>query len=265
MIVAFSAGVDSTLLAKVAFDVHGADAIAVTAVSESFPSRELREAKALAKEIGIRHEIIRAYELEDENYAQNAPNRCYFCKSELFTQLEEVTRRTGIRVVVYGANRDDLGDYRPGMNAAKEWGVYAPLVDAQMSKDDIREVSRFLGLRTWDKPAFACLSSRFPHGTRITAEKLAQVDAAEDFLYLLGFRQFRVRHHEDAGQGWAIARIEVPPDEMRRFFEGTVREQVVEKFEALGYRFVSLDLRGFRSGSLNPGLLTINPVSTIPM
>ncbi|MDA1192233.1 MAG: ATP-dependent sacrificial sulfur transferase LarE [Candidatus Poribacteria bacterium] len=264
MLVAYSGGVDSTLLAKVAYDTLGDDALAVTAVSESYPARELREARVLAREIGIRMEEVRAYELENAEYAENAPNRCYFCKSELFTQLEDVTKRTGIKTVVYGANLDDTGDYRPGMQAAGEWGVYAPLLDAQMSKEDIRYLSKELGLSTWDKPAFACLSSRFPHGTRITAEKLSQVDAAEDYLYLMGFRQFRVRHHEDAGQGFAVARIEVPPAEMQKFFEDGTREQVVAKLESLGYRFVSLDLKGFRSGSLNPNLIQLNPISNLP-
>ncbi|MAF10518.1 TIGR00268 family protein [Candidatus Poribacteria bacterium] len=261
MLVAFSGGVDSVLLAKVAYDVVGDSALAVTAVSESYPGRELRDAKELSAEIGIPLRIVRAHELEDENYARNAPNRCYFCKTELFTQLRAVSEDTGIRKVVYGANLDDTGDYRPGMQAADEWGVYAPLLDAKLTKEDIRVLSRELGLRTWDKPAFACLSSRFPHGTRITPDKLAQVDAAEDLLYDLGFRQFRVRHHEDAAQNWSVARIEVPAEEMHRFFEGDTRDRVVEEFRGLGYGFVSLDLRGYKPGSLNPDLLTIESLA----
>ncbi|MBT3267103.1 ATP-dependent sacrificial sulfur transferase LarE [Candidatus Poribacteria bacterium] len=261
MLVAFSGGVDSVLLAKVAHDVVGDKALAVTAVSESYPGRELRDAKELAADIGIPLRIVRAHELEDENYAKNAPNRCYFCKTELFTQLRAVSEDTGVRTVVYGANLDDTGDYRPGMQAADEWGVYAPLLDAQLTKEDIRVLSRMLDLRTWDKPAFACLSSRFPHGTRITPEKLSQVDAAEDLLYDLGFRQFRVRHHEDAQQNWSVARIEVPVEEMQRFFEGDTRDRVVDEFRGLGYGFVSLDLRGYKSGSLNPNLLTIESLA----
>ena len=264
MLVAFSGGVDSVLLAKVAYDVVGDRALAVTAVSESYPGRELRDAKELATDIGIPLRIVRAHELDDENYAQNAPNRCYFCKTELFTQLRAVSEDTGVNKVVYGANLDDTGDYRPGMQAADEWGVYAPLLDAQLTKEDIRILSRMLDLRTWDKPAFACLSSRFPHGTRITPEKLSQVDAAENLLYDLGFRQFRVRHHEDPAQTWSVARIEVPEEEMRRFFEGDTRERVVEEFKALGYGFVSLDLRGYKPGSLNPDLLTIENLAPTP-
>ncbi|MEO2005447.1 MAG: ATP-dependent sacrificial sulfur transferase LarE [Candidatus Poribacteria bacterium] len=263
MLVAFSGGVDSVLLAKVAYDVVGDKAVAVTAVSESYPGRELRDAKELAAEIGIPLRIVRAHDLEDENYAKNAPNRCYFCKTELFTQLRAVSEDTGIRTVLYGANLDDTGDYRPGMQAADEWGVYAPLLDAQLTKEDIRLLSRELDLRTWDKPAFACLSSRFPHGTRITAEKLSQVDAAEDLLYDLGFRQFRVRHHEDAQQNWSVARIEVPAEEMQKFFQGDTRDRVVREFQALGYGFVSLDLRGYKPGSLNPNLLTIESLAPL--
>jgi len=254
VIVAFSGGVDSTLLAKLAYDALGECALAVIAVSESLPKRELREAIELADEIGIRLAQVRSEELEDERYASNPVNRCYFCKSELFTQLESVMRETGIRSIVYGANADDTGDYRPGMDAAKEYGVHAPLLDAGMTKDDIRVLSRDLGLRTWDKPAFACLSSRFPHGTPISAQKLTQVDEAEECLFDIGFRQFRVRHHED------IARIEVPVEEMRHFFDDGVRERVVARFRELGYRFVSLDLAGYRSGSLNAELLSLTPM-----
>jgi uncharacterized protein len=252
VLVAYSGGVDSTLLAKVARDVLGDGAIAVTAVSASYPRRELREAVALAEEIGIRLEIVHSEELEDENYARNPTNRCYFCKSELFTQLERISRTLGVGHIAYGANADDAGDYRPGMEAAQERGVHAPLLEAGMTKDDVRRLSRELGLRTWDKPAFACLSSRFPYGTRITPENLAQVDAAEDALYERGFRQFRVRHHGE------IARIEVPPSEMRRFLDDSVRDDVVERLLALGFRYVSLDLRGYRSGSMNEGLLTLS-------
>ncbi|MBM3214131.1 ATP-dependent sacrificial sulfur transferase LarE [Candidatus Poribacteria bacterium] len=254
VIVAFSGGVDSTLLAKLAYDALGECALAVIAVSESLPKRELREAIELADGIGIRLAQVRSEELEDERYASNPVNRCYFCKSELFTQLESVMRETGIRSIVYGANADDTGDYRPGMDAAKEYGVHAPLLDAGMTKDDIRVLSRDLGLRTWDKPAFACLSSRFPHGTPISAQKLTQVDEAEECLFDLGFRQFRVRHHED------IARIEVPVEEMPHFLDDGVRERVVARFRELGYRFVSLDLAGYRSGSLNAELLSLTPM-----
>ncbi|GIX06785.1 MAG: adenine nucleotide alpha hydrolase [Candidatus Poribacteria bacterium] len=263
MLIAFSGGVDSTLLAKVAHDVLGEDAMAVIADSESLPRRELREAIRLAEEIGVRYRVVRARELEREEYAQNAPNRCYFCKTELFEQMGEVARQTGIRTIVYGANRDDLGDYRPGMLAAKEFGVYAPLLEVELGKEEIRALSKALGLPTWDKPAFACLSSRFPHGTRITREKLAQVDAAEELLYELGFRQFRVRHHEDAGLGWPIARIEVPREELSRLLDEEVRRRVVETFRELGYRYVTLDLEGFRSGSLTTPLLNLTRIERV--
>lgn len=253
VMVAFSGGVDSTLLAKLAFDVLGKNAVAVTAVSESLAKRELRQAQELAQLIGIEHRLVRSTELEDENYASNPRNRCYFCKSELFTRLGALARQMGIPSIVYGANQDDLGDYRPGMEAAREYGVSAPLLEAGMTKEDIRVLSRELGLPTWNKPAFACLSSRFPSGTRITAEKLAQVDAAEDVLYELGFRQFRVRYHEE------IARIEIPPEDFPRLLDPLVRERVETQLKKLGFRFVTLDLGGFRSGGLNAELLPLLP------
>jgi uncharacterized protein len=256
VIVAFSGGVDSALLAKLAFDTLGENALAVTAVSESLARRELREAQELARLIGIQHRLVLSTELRDENYARNPNNRCYFCKSELFTQLGALARQYAICHVVYGANRDDVGDYRPGMEAAREYGVHAPLLDAGMTKDDIRQLSRELGLPTWDKPAFACLSSRFPYGTRITADKLAQVDAAEDCLYELGFRQFRVRYHGE------IARIEIPTEDFPRMLDATVRGQIESRLKSLGFRFVTVDLNGFRSGSLNENLLSLSPMDT---
>lgn len=253
VIVAFSGGVDSTLLAKLAFDVLGKNAVAVTAVSESLAKRELRQAQELAQLIGIEHRLVRSTELEDENYVSNPKNRCYFCKSELFIRLGSLARQMGISHIVYGANQDDLGDYRPGMEAAREYGVSAPLLEAGMTKEDIRVLSRELGLPTWNKPAFACLSSRFPPGTRITAEKLAQVDAAEDVLYELGFRQFRVRYHEE------IARIEIPPEDFPRLLDPLVREHVETQLKKLGFRFVTVDLGGFRSGSLSAEFLSLLP------
>jgi len=256
VIVAFSGGVDSTLLAKLAFDALGKNALAVTAVSESLARRELREAQALAEQIGIEHRLVRSTELANEDYASNPKNRCYFCKSELFTQLGAIAQQLGFSHIVYGANLDDLGDYRPGMEAAQEYGVHAPLLEAGMTKEEIRTLSRELGLPTWNKPAFACLSSRFPQGTRITAEKLAQVDAAEDCLYELGFRQFRVRYHDE------IARIEVPLEDLPRMLDPTVRERIHSRLRALGFRYVTVDLGGFRSGNLSQPLLTLSPLST---
>ena len=258
-LVAYSGGVDSALLAKLAYDALGSQALAVIAVSESLPARELRAARVVAEEIGVPLREARAYELQNEEYAKNAPNRCYFCKDELFTQLEAVSEETGIQNVVYGANLDDTGDYRPGMEAARKWRVHAPLLEAEMTKEDIRALSKALGLSTWDKPALACLSSRFPHGTRITAKKLAQVDAAEDCLHSLGFRQFRVRHHEDPSGGWSMARIEMAPEEMGRVFQNGAHETIASTLREIGYRFVSLDMDGYRTGSLNPQLLNIKP------
>ena len=249
--VAFSGGVDSAYLAKVTYDVLGDRAVAVTAISESYPARELEESKKLAELIGIRQEFIRTEELQITNYAANPSNRCYFCKSELFTKLKPIAEKYQMRVIVYGANADDVGDHRPGMQAAKDMGIQAPLQDAGMSKEDIRELSRRAGLPTWNKPGFACLASRFPYGTEITSEKLEMVDRAEEFLFELGISQFRVRHHEE------IARIEVRPEAMPTILEN--REQIVTHFKEIGYLYVTLDLQGFRSGSMNEALLTIQP------
>lgn len=248
VIVAFSGGVDSTLLAKAAYEALGERALAVTAVSPSYPRRELEEAKALARLIGIPHRLIETEEVQNPDYAANPINRCYFCKSELFSKLEPLARKWGYRHLAYGAITDDLGDHRPGMQAAKEHHVHWPLAAVGLSKEEIRELSRWCGLPTWNKPSFACLASRFPYGTPITPEKLRQVEQAEDCLRELGFRQYRVRHHED------IARIEVPVEEMEKFFRPGVREEVVRRLKALGYRYITLDLQGFRSGSLNEPL-----------
>lgn len=249
VLVAFSGGVDSTFLLKVAYDTLGERAVAVTAASESLPARELEEAKRVAALIGARHLVVETKELENPSYAANRPNRCYFCKEELFTKLKPLLSRHQCRFIVFGANLDDLGDHRPGQQAAKEHGIRAPLVEAGLSKAEIRLLSKGLGLPTWDKPSFACLSSRFPYGTTITREKLKQVERAEDILRELGFRQFRVRHHE------AIARIELDRGEMPRLFleEGLVN-QVVTSLKALGYLYVTVDLEGYRSGSLNAAL-----------
>lgn len=252
LIVAFSGGVDSALLAAVAHQVLGERALAVIARSPSLPRRELRIAQEVANEIGIRLLIVDTYELENPEYAKNAGNRCYFCKDELFTAIERVKASTGIRWVAYGENQDDLGDHRPGRLAAQEHGVRAPLREAGFAKQDVRDLARHLDLPVWDKPAFACLSSRFPVGTPITKELLERVEAAEDVLWSLGFRQFRVRHHGE------IARIEVPKEDLGRLVE--VADQVVAALTRLGYRFVTMDLAGFRSGSLSAGL----PLNVLP-
>ncbi|MBI2461351.1 MAG: ATP-dependent sacrificial sulfur transferase LarE [Candidatus Rokubacteria bacterium] len=248
VVVAFSGGVDSTFLGYAAREALGGRAILATADSESYPSAELEEARRLAARLGMRHLVIRTQELENPEYAKNAPNRCFFCKEELFTKLRPVAEAEGFPHIVYGANRDDLGDHRPGMVAARQMEVKAPLLEAGLTKEEIRELSRAAGLPTWDKPSFACLSSRFPYGDRITLEKLRQVDAAEAFVRSLGFRQFRVRHHGD------LARLEVAREEMDRLWEDGRAEAIAARLRELGFAHVTVDLRGFRSGSLNEAL-----------
>ena len=243
--VAFSGGVDSTLLARAAQDALGARALLVTADSETYPARELEEAKRLAELLGARHVVVRTEELRNPEYAKNPVNRCFFCKEELFVKLGPLAEREGCRALVYGANMDDLGDHRPGMKAAEARGVRAPMIEAELWKAEIRTLSRELGLPTWDKPSFACLSSRFQYGDRITPEKLRQVDAAEEFVRSLGFRQFRVRHHD------RLARLEIAREEMARVWEEGRHAAIVERFRELGYVYVTLDLAGFRSGSAN--------------
>ncbi len=248
VVVAFSGGVDSTLLGRAAKDALGDHAVLATADSETYPESELAEARRLAAAIGLPHVVIQTHELERPEYARNAPNRCFFCKDELFTRLEAVAREHGGMPIVYGAIMDDLGDHRPGMEAAKAKGVRAPLIEAELWKREVREIGHALGLPNWDKPSFACLSSRFQYGDAITPEKLRQVDRAEAFLRELGFRQFRVRHHD------RLARIELPPEEMAGIWEDGRHAVIVRRFRELGYGFVTLDLQGFRSGSANEAL-----------
>jgi len=245
VVVAFSGGVDSTLLARAAKDALGQSAILATADSETYPAAELAEAKRLAGLLGMRHVVVRTHELQNPDYARNPANRCFFCKEELFGTLEPIARREGVRFLIYGANVDDLGDHRPGMQSARQRGVRAPLIEAELTKAEIRDISRDLGLPTWDKPSFACLSSRFQYGDPITSEKLRQVDAAEEFIRSLGFRQFRVRHHG------RLARLEIPLDEIARLWEDGRHESIVQRFRELGYIYVAVDLSGFQSGSAN--------------
>jgi pyridinium-3,5-biscarboxylic acid mononucleotide sulfurtransferase len=245
VVVAFSGGVDSTLLARAAAEALGSRALLVTADSETYPEAELAEARRLGELIGLRHVVVRTEELANAEYARNGANRCFFCKDELFGRLRPIAEREGLRTLVYGANMDDLGDHRPGMKAAAEHGVRAPLIEAALTKAEIRDLSRALGLPTWDKPSFACLSSRFQYGDRITADKLRQVDAAETFVRSLGFRQFRVRHHE------RLARLEVPLEEIPRLWQDGRHEAIVARFRELGYLYVAVDLAGFQSGSAN--------------
>ncbi|HXU87567.1 MAG TPA: ATP-dependent sacrificial sulfur transferase LarE [Methylomirabilota bacterium] len=245
VVVAFSGGVDSTLLARAAKDALGDRAVLVTADSETYPAGELAEAQKLAALIGLRHVVVRTDELANPEYAKNDASRCFFCKEELFTRLAPIAEREGCRALVYGANVDDQGDHRPGMQSARQRGVHAPMIDAALTKAEIRELSRALGLPTWDKPSFACLSSRFQYGDRITADKLRQIDAAEAFLKDLGFRQFRVRHHD------RLARIELAHDELGRLWDDDRHARIVKRLRELGYVYVTVDLAGFQSGSAN--------------
>ena len=245
-VVAFSGGVDSTFLLKVAVDELNERVLAVTATSSTYPSQELAEAQKLAREMGARHRLIVSEELDIEGFADNPPDRCYFCKNELFTKLKKVAEEESIKYVLDGSNFDDLNDYRPGMRVAKELGVRSPLKEAGLTKEDIRELSREIGLPTWDKPSFACLSSRFPYGNRITKEKLAQVDQGETLLRALGFRQFRLRHHGE------IARIEVPPEQFPLLLAKSA--EIVNGLKAGGFTYVTMDLQGYRTGSMNETL-----------
>ncbi len=247
VVVAFSAGVDSTVVAKAARLALGDEAIAVTAVSSSLAEGELEEAKRLAEQIGIAHHIIETSEFENPNYTANPSNRCYFCKTELYSRLEAWLPEQNWGVVVNGANLDDRGDHRPGMKAASEHKIRSPLIEARLSKADVRELARFWDLPVWDKPAMPCLSSRVAYGVAVTPERVARIDRAERFLRdLLKIRELRVRL--EAGE---LARIEVPLAELPQLLEPDIREEITTKFRDLGFHFVTLDLEGFRSGSLN--------------
>lgn len=246
--VAFSGGVDSTFLLKVAAEVLGDRVIAVTARSSTYPEREFKEASDYIKKLGAKHIVITSEELEIEGFSHNPANRCYFCKKELFSKVKEIALQNGIKHVADGSNTDDTGDYRPGMLALEELGISSPLRAAGLTKDEIRRYSREMGLPTWNKQAFACLASRFPYGQEITREKLEMVDRAEQYLLDLGFRQVRVRHHGD------IARIEVAHEERSRFFDEGLSDRIHAKLKELGFRYVALDLRGYRTGSMNEGL-----------
>ncbi|TDT57255.1 ATP-dependent sacrificial sulfur transferase LarE [Fonticella tunisiensis] len=245
VVIGFSGGVDSTFLLKVAKDTLGDKVLAVTASSSTFPEREMREAIKFAKEINANHMVIESEELEIEGFAKNPENRCYYCKNELFSKLTAIARERGYNFVLDGSNGDDTGDYRPGMKAARELGVRSPLIEAGLSKTDIRALSREMGLPTWNKPSFACLSSRVPYGQEITREKLNMIDAAEQFLIDLGFRQLRVRHHGE------IARIEVAPQEREKFFSAEIMDKVADRLKEIGFNYVTLDLKGYRTGSMN--------------
>ncbi len=246
--VAFSSGVDSTFLLKVAHEVLGEKVIAVTAESCSFPKRELEEAKSFCVKEGIRHFICESEELEIEGFSKNPVNRCYLCKRELFEKIREITEENHIENIVEGSNMDDNGDYRPGLQAVAELDIKSPLRYAKMTKEDIRQLSKAMGLATWDKQSFACLSSRFVYGEDITREKLSMVDRAEQLLLDMGFHQIRVRIHDK------IARIEILPEEFEKLIRLEVREKILSEFQSYGFTYVTMDLQGYRTGSMNETL-----------
>jgi len=245
LLVAFSAGVDSTFLLQAAHMALGEKAIALTASSASAPPGEIDAARAFASRLGCRHIVLDSHELNNPSFAQNPVNRCFFCKDELYRICRAEADKLGIETIVDGTNLDDLQDHRPGLKAANEWGVRHPLVEAGMTKEDIRRYSRQLNLPTWDKPSSPCLSSRFPYGTEISLERLKLIGNCELFMKELRFREFRVRYHGD------LARLEVGQNEIDRLLERSTRDAIVKRFKELGFRFVTIDLQGFRSGSLN--------------
>jgi uncharacterized protein len=243
VIVAYSGGIDSTLLLKIAHDTLGDRTIGITTVSASVPKKELDEAKEIASQIGARHVVITTRETEDPRYLENTPNRCYFCRHLIYADIIDYAKRHGFKYIVDGSNADDQNDHRPGRKAAREHGINSPLQDVGLTKSEIRRLARDLGLPNWNKPAAACLSSRIPYGTFISMEILSQVERAEAVLKSMGFNQLRVRHH---GQ---IARIEVPFNEFQKIIEG--KSFIITKFKEIGYYYITLDLAGFRSGSMN--------------
>ncbi len=245
VLVAFSGGVDSSFLAAVAHRILGDRMLAVTAASPVYPENEVQFARQLAEELGIPHLLIETLEMDNPSFVSNPENRCYYCKSELFQDLTRIAGERHIQWVADGSNCDDLSDHRPGRTAARELGVKSPLVEAGLSKEDIRRLSREMGLKTWNKPALACLASRIPYGTEIKEDLVQKVFQAEDMLHRLGFTQVRVRHHGD------IARIEVLPEEMTAVFDGDNRTKIAESMKKLGYTYVTLDLLGYRTGSMN--------------
>ena len=261
LIIAFSGGVDSAYLAWVATQVLGPAALCVTAESPSYPDRHRQLARRVAEEFGFRHEIVHTHEMERPDYRANPTNRCYFCKHELYSLLTEVARDREFDAIADGSNADDRGDYRPGRQAAREFGVRSPLDEVDLTKAEIRELSHRAGLPTWDEPASACLSSRIPYYTEVTDEKLRMIERAEQVLHDLGFRVCRVRHHEAPGRGSAsddgverLARLEIGRDELVRALEPEIREQLNTALKAIGYAHVTVDLQGYRMGSLNEGL-----------
>lgn len=248
VLIAYSGGTDSAYLAWAAVQALGDKAVAITADSASIPASHKRDAEEFAKNFGIRHEYIETFEFDNPEYVKNDKNRCFHCKDELFSRLDKVCAERGVVNVVYGVNVDDLGDWRPGQGAAKAHNVKAPLVDAGLSKAEIRELSRLAGLPTWDRPAAACLSSRIPYGTEVTKERIKTVEDGEEALKALGFRQFRTRFHGD------LVRIEVAVEELPKALDPAMAVKFVEIFKPLGFHYVTLDLQGYRQGSLNEAI-----------
>ena len=248
VIVAYSGGVDSTLMLQLAYETLGDKSIGITAVSASMPEQEKFEAESIAKQIGVRYEVITSHETDDAQYLQNAPDRCFFCKSDLYDRLIDYAKENGYKYIVDGTNADDAGDHRPGRQAASEHGVRSPLLESGITKDEIRILAQNYELPNWDKPAAACLASRVPYGTMITIPMLGQIEKAELTLREMGFRQLRVRHHDQ------VARIEIEATEFVNVLEK--RNEIVTKFKEIGYVYVTLDLAGFRSGSMNEVLKT---------
>lgn len=244
VIVAYSGGVDSSFLAQAAFEMLGEKSLAVTATSETYPERELNDAVKTAKAIGINHLVIHSEELANPEFAKNPHDRCYYCKSELFSKLTAIQMKNGFNGTVDGANLDDLNDYRPGHRAKEKFGIRSPLQEVAMTKEDIRQLSKELGLATWDKPSLACLSSRLPYGEEITLEKLKVIDLAENFIRELGFKELRLRYHQQ------IARVELPRKDFGRLSDSLI-DQIVNQLKKLGFTYVTLDLQGLRSGSMN--------------
>jgi pyridinium-3,5-biscarboxylic acid mononucleotide sulfurtransferase len=246
LVIGYSGGVDSTLLLKVAHDTIGNRVLAIIGRSETYPTREFEEARSLAHEIGARFEVVNTEETDLLKFRENPPDRCYYCKTELFGKVKEIADRENFQWIADGSNLDDRGDFRPGMAANREKNVRSPLLEARMTKDDIRQLSKYLNLRTWDKQSFACLSSRFPYGQSIDKRKLSTIDRAENVLRDNGFRFFRARHHDDR-----TVRIEVGQEEIKRFAIDELREQIVSELKEIGFTYITLDLLGFRSGSMN--------------
>ncbi|HYI96205.1 MAG TPA: ATP-dependent sacrificial sulfur transferase LarE [Bryobacteraceae bacterium] len=253
VIVAYSGGTDSAYLAWAAAKTLGDNAVAITADSASIPESHKRDAEEFAREAGFRHEYIETFEFDNPKYVANNPDRCFHCKDELFTRLDEVSAARGVRHIVYGVNKDDLGDYRPGQNAARLHEVKAPLVEAGLTKSEIRELSRLAGLKTWDRPASACLSSRIPYGTPVTPETIKTVETGEESIKALGFRQFRVRFHGE------LVRLEISREELPRALSLEMAEAFAKIFKPLGFNYVTLDLEGYRQGAMNEVLKLKQP------